>query len=35
LHAGDTLRMPEIDAEVPMAEFYTGIEFPPEGIVEA
>lgn len=26
LTAADTLRMPEIDIEVPMAEFYTGIE---------
>jgi Uma2 family endonuclease len=26
LTATDTLRMPEIDVEVPMAEFYTGVE---------
>ena len=26
LTADDTLRMPEIDVEVPMAEFYTGID---------
>ena len=30
LTAADTLRMPEIDVEVPMAEFYDGIEFPEE-----
>jgi Uma2 family endonuclease len=30
LTAGDTLRMPEIDVEVPMAEFYTGIDLSEE-----
>ncbi len=35
LTAGDTLRMPEIGVEVPMAEFYTGIELPPESSAEA
>jgi hypothetical protein len=34
LTAGDTLRMPEIDVEVPMAEFYIGIEFAAEGAGE-
>ena len=31
LTAGETLRMPEIDLEVPMAEFYAGIELADEG----
>lgn len=36
LTAGDTLRMPEVGVEVPMAEFYTGIACPPpEGTAEA
>jgi Uma2 family endonuclease len=35
LTAGDTLRMPEIGVEVPMAEFYIGIELADEGIAEA
>ena len=30
LTADDTLRMPEIDVEVPMAEFYTGIDLSEE-----
>jgi Uma2 family endonuclease len=30
LTADDTLRMPEIDVEVPMAEFYTGIDLTEE-----
>lgn len=35
LTAADTLRMPEIDIEVPMAEFYEGIEFPEEVAVQS
>ncbi len=35
LTAEDTLRMPEIGVEVPMAEFYAGIELSPEGAAEA
>ncbi len=30
LTAADTLRMPEIGIDIPMAEFYDGIEFPEE-----
>jgi Uma2 family endonuclease len=30
LTAGDTLRMPEIDVEVAMAEFYTGLDLSEE-----
>jgi Uma2 family endonuclease len=30
LTSADTLRMPEIDVEGPMAQFYEGIEFPEE-----
>jgi Uma2 family endonuclease len=35
LTAGDTLRMPEIDVEVPMAEFYAGIDLADEGAEQA
>ncbi|WP_158926205.1 Uma2 family endonuclease [Acidisphaera sp. S103] len=35
LTADDTLRMPEIDVEVPMAEFYTGIEIIEEQAAES
>lgn len=35
LTAEDTLRMPEIDVEVPMAEFYTGIEITEESAAES
>ena len=35
LTADDTLRMPEIDVEVPMAEFYTGIEITDEPAAES
>jgi Uma2 family endonuclease len=35
LTADDTLRMPEIDIEVPMAEFYTGIEIIEEPATES
>ncbi len=34
LTAGDTLQMPEIDAVVPMQEFYTGIEIGDDPAVE-
>ena len=30
LTAADTLHMPEIGIDIPMAEFYDGIEFPEE-----
>jgi hypothetical protein len=33
LTANDTLRMPEIDVDVPMAEFYAGMELADEGAV--
>jgi len=35
LTADDTLRMPEIDVEVPMVEFYTGIEITEEPAAES
>jgi Uma2 family endonuclease len=35
LTADDTLRMPEIDIEVPMAEFYVGIEITDEPAAES
>jgi Uma2 family endonuclease len=35
LAADDTLRMPEIDVEVPMAEFYAGIDLPDEAVAQA
>ena len=35
LTADDTLRMPEIDVEVPMAEFYLGIEITEEPTAES
>jgi Uma2 family endonuclease len=35
LTAGDLLRMPEIDVEVPIAEFYTGIDLIEEAIAQA
>jgi Uma2 family endonuclease len=35
LTADDTLRMPEIDVEVPMAEFYTGVDLAAEPNAEA
>ncbi|HEX4368445.1 MAG TPA: Uma2 family endonuclease [Rhodopila sp.] len=35
LTADDTLRMPEIDVEVPMAEFYTGIDITEEQAAES
>jgi hypothetical protein len=35
LTADDLLRMPEIDVEVPLAEFYTGIDLTEEAIAQA
>jgi Uma2 family endonuclease len=35
LTADETLRMPEIDAEVPMAEFYTGIDLTDQATAQA
>jgi hypothetical protein len=35
LMADDVLRMPEIDVEVPMAEFYVGVELADESDAEA
>jgi Uma2 family endonuclease len=35
LTADDTLRMPEIGIEVPMTEFYTGIDFTDEASTQA
>jgi Uma2 family endonuclease len=35
LTADDTLRMPEIGIEVPMAEFYVGIDLPDEAAAQA
>jgi Uma2 family endonuclease len=35
LTAGDTLHMPEIDIEVPMAEFYASIDLPEEPAAQA
>ena len=35
LTADETLRMPEIDVEVPMAEFYTGIDLTDEATAQA
>jgi Uma2 family endonuclease len=35
LAAGDTLRMPEIDVEVSMAEFYVGVDLPDEAVALA
>ena len=35
LTAADTLRMPEIDAEVPMTEFYEGVALPEEVITQS
>jgi Uma2 family endonuclease len=35
LAADETLRMPEIGIEVPMAEFYVGVELPDEAAAQA
>ena len=35
LTADETLRMPEIDVEVPMAEFYSGIDLTDEAAAQA
>jgi hypothetical protein len=35
LTADDTLRMPEIDVEVPMADFYAGLDLSEEGAAPA
>jgi Uma2 family endonuclease len=35
LTEADTLRMPEIEVEVPMAEFYSGIDLTDEAVAQA